>query len=171
MTKAKSIDLTQQELREIFKYDENTGLLLWKNPLGCKMKAGDVAGSVDSYGYLAIRYNKRRYRAHRLIWVYLHGNIPNDKMVDHIDMDKSNNKADNLRLCTCSENKRNTRKQINNTSGYKGVRWNISRRKWIAYTNVNGKYYQIGYFDAEGDARAAHKNFCTQHFGEFYRCN
>lgn len=70
-------------------------------------KDGDPAGYMDS-GYWRLKINKNEaYLVHRLIWTLVFGKIPDDLVVDHVDMDKSNNKISNLRAVTPAVNSRN----------------------------------------------------------------
>ena len=68
---------------------------------------------------------------HRIIWTLFYGEVPDGFVIDHIDGDSLNNIISNLRLITQAENRRNTRKFKNNTSGVSGV--NLQ-------TQSNGKY-------------------------------
>jgi hypothetical protein len=170
MTKPKKIELTQEELRSIFDYNPDTGVFIWVRPSCLRTKVGDIAGSLKkTTGYLHIGYNKRVYLAHRLAWVYMYGDIPDGKLLDHKDMDKVNNKANNLRLCNRYENEKNVTLRKDNTSGYKGVSWNKARGMWIVNPMLKGKQIFLGYFSVKQEAIQAHKNFCIEHHGEFYR--
>lgn len=80
---------------------------------------------------MQICLDNRLYLAHRLGYLYVHGEFPSEKL-DHIDRDKTNNRVQNLRPATHKQNSENKGIQANNTSGYKGVSWSKQRSKWVA---------------------------------------
>ena len=104
-------------------------------------------------------YNKS---LHRIIM-----DAPDDKMVDHINGNKRDNRRENLRLCNSSENNRNVGKKSTNTSGFKGVSWYKGEGKWRAQIRVDGKKKHLGYFD---DPETAYRSYCraaTKFHGDF----
>jgi hypothetical protein len=94
---------SQCELRQMFDYNDQTGVLTWKerafdSPLafGWNTKyANKIAGVKNNAGYITVSINKKRYLAHRIIWKMLHNTEP--KIVDHIDGNRTNNSKFNLR--------------------------------------------------------------------------
>lgn len=97
--------ITQKQLKDKLRYDKDTGKFFRVVATSSNAKEGYVAGTIDSYGYVVIRVLNKRYKAHRLAYLYETGSFPPDS-VDHIDMVKTNNRWDNLRLVTRSENLR-----------------------------------------------------------------
>jgi hypothetical protein len=93
--------------------------------------------------------------------VYLHRwitNCPKGYVVDHIDRDTLNNRSENLRIATISQNAQNRKEvQVNNTSGIRGVYRCKKSGKWIARITVNYKKIHIGKFDNLFDAEQAVK--------------
>ena len=108
--------LTQQYLNEIFEYRD--GNLYWKKDYGRKCKSGTLAGTINLRGYIQIGYKRKNYMAHKLIFLMHHGYLP--EIVDHIDNDRANNKIENLREATLLQNRWNSLKRSDNTSGIKG---------------------------------------------------
>lgn len=103
------------------------GVLYWRvkpchrDPIGMK------AGYVDPLrGYAMISYQRKRYYAHRIIYLMHNGYLP--KEIDHIDGDKTNNRVENLRACTHTQNGQNKPAQSNNKSGVKNVVWSEPRK-------------------------------------------
>ena len=90
--------------------------------------------------------------------------------IDHRDGDKLNNRRDNLRIATSSQNKMN-RPPSKGSSRFKGVSWRASRNKWRATINIDGKSKHIGYFTTELEAAIAYNKFAIQHQGPFARLN
>ncbi len=90
-------------------------------------------------------------------------------IVDHVDLDPSNNSRANLRLCTDSENKRNRTVQANNTSGVPGVSLDRRRALWRVRVKLHGKDHFVGYFANWNEAVAAREAAASLLHGEFYR--
>ena len=91
-----------ERINEILEYDSETGIFTWKIAKGPK-PAGSEAGQKWS-DYVVIGIDNKHYLAHRIAWLIITGEDPEDRIVDHDDLDKRNNRANNLRLATPSEN-------------------------------------------------------------------
>ena len=155
--------LVKDDVLKYFKYDQ--GKLFWKLPRGRKVKAGDRAGSVNSIGYRVIGLNGVRYLEHRIIFLMFNGMEPD--YIDHINHDRSDNRIENLRECSRSQNNFNSIKPKNNTSGCKGVDWEKRRSRWLARIESKGKQIFIGRYKNIKDAiRATHKARAKYH-GDF----
>jgi hypothetical protein len=140
-------ELTVDLLNHLFEYDKETGNLIWKikpSSRGHHVKAGDIAGTLKSHGYLCVGINYNSYRAHRLIFLMHKGYLP--KTIDHINGDKLDNRIENLRAATVGQNQHNRKTNANNTSGYKGVSWNKAQKKWTARITLERKIIHLGYF-------------------------
>lgn len=145
-----------ERVRELLSYDPETGSCVWRvSRNGCKV--GGVAGSLRSDGYLNMRIDGRSYLAHRVAFLYIHGIWPTNQ-IDHIDRIKSNNRIDNLREATVSENGQNRHlAQSNNRScGLLGVTWHKGDSKWMAQLCVDGKRNYLGSFALPEEAHAAY---------------
>lgn len=92
-----------------------------------------------------------------------------DDEVDHFDGNILNNQRLNLRPATHMENMRNTKIQVNNVSGFKGVYYRKERNKWISTIQVAGKRIYLGYFDTSEEANEAYEEAANEYFGEFVR--
>lgn len=108
---------------------------------------------------------------HRIAWYMATGIDPIDFELDHANGDKTDNRISNLRRATRADNNRNQPKQKNNTSGYKGVSWNKTYSKWVAYIGVDWKRQHLGYFDTLEDAHTAYKEAANRLHGSFANCN
>jgi hypothetical protein len=137
--------ITQEYLKEILTYDEETGIFKW-NVSRCNVKIGSTAGKTRKDGYVVIGIDKKHYLSHRLAWVYKYGEFPK-RFLDHIDGNPSNNKISNLREANDSENAFNTKIRNDNTSGYKGVDFLKSNNKYRARLRINKKEIHLGLFD------------------------
>ena len=151
-------ELTQDKLKELLRYDPETGVFTWKaKRRGAHAGVGDSAGGVDtSTGYLRIRIYGHRNYAHRLAFLYMTGSFPSNH-VDHIDGDKKNNQWNNLRAATQAENCRNMSISKRNASGITGVSWSKERSRWVAAICLNGKQTVLGRYGSLIDAVAARK--------------
>ena len=124
---------TKEQLQKLFNYID--GNLHHKNKRR-GVQVGTRAGTIDKDGYIIINLNKKKYKAHHLVWIYHYDVFPN--MIDHIDNDKKNNNIHNLRIATASQNQMNRKLNKNNKSGIKGLRFRKNR--WLAqirFNNVN----------------------------------
>ena len=132
-------------LRELFDYSPETGELIRMTPTSNRGKFGEVAGFVGKNSYLYASVDGKTYPLHRLVWQW-HGKAPAD-FIDHIDRTRSNNRIENLRSATISQNLWNKGIGKNNTTGVKGVIWHKAKRKYRVRLGVNGKRMHIGDFD------------------------
>lgn len=130
---------------------------------------------VDAYGYAV---KTKRYRKENGKWsntnIIMHRLIANAKsgqFVDHINLNKLDNRKSNLRLCSRTENNRNIGLPKNNTSGYKGVTFFRLRGKFMAQITVNRKNIYLGYFEDPKDAAKAYNEAALKYYGEFANLN
>ena len=106
--------------------------------------------------------------------IYMHRLILKAKkeyVIDHIDGDTLNNQKKNLRICTHSENMRNSKIPINNTSGYKGVSYIKRDKKWEAYITFNNKLLNLGTFTDPINAAKAYNAAAVKYHGKFAKLN
>jgi len=149
--------IDQSKLKELYFYDPLTGSLLRKfSSKNGRWKKGDAIGSIDAYGYFETSINKKRYKVHRLIWLYHHGVWPD--IIDHINWNRTDNRIENLRNTDKRGNSINSKIHSTNTSGTKGVSWNAQRGKWHSYMIIKGKRKHLGYFENLKDAENARFN-------------
>ena len=166
--------LTQAHLKERLHYNPESGIFTWRecaayNATWNSRFAGKVAGNTlrlprRTYRRLVIDYV--RYYAHRLAWLYVHGEMPEEPlMIDHINGDGTDNRIANLRAVTRSENMINrVGLEARNTSGHTGVSWYRTYQKWLAFITCNGRRKSLGYFDSKADAIAARKAAEEEYF-------
>lgn len=163
--------LTQAELKEILHYAPETGAFTWRISCGSQ-KIGNVVGSLSrgvSLGdptYICIKINKKKHKAHRLAWLYMKGNWPQNQ-IDHANGNSLDNTFSNIRECSQSQNLGNRKRNKDNTSGYKGVRWN--GWSWVAIIGFQGKYLYLGSFTDPVRAHQAYMQKAKELFVEFAR--
>lgn len=157
--------LTQEKALELFEYRD--GLLYWKAQRS-SLKQGALAGHKHKDGYSHVCIDRKLYFVHRVIFLMHHGYLPQwPDVIDHIDGNGQNNKIENLRHATASQNMMNRRLQSNNTSGVAGVRWVARSKKWMAYIYLAKKQKCLGFFASMNEAIAARKDAETEHFKNF----
>jgi len=164
MSKKKLPDI--EELRNLLRYDPETGKLFWLPRDASLFKtersyktwnarfANKPAGGLNNEGYVLIKLSGRMFRAHRVAWAIHHGAWPADHL-DHINGDRVDNRMVNLREATNRENNKNQKLRCDNTSGVVGVYWDKRSAKWWARIKVDRKSIHLGYFDSIEDAAAA----------------
>lgn len=114
-----------------------------------------------------LKLGKKAYLEHRLVWFYIHGEWPSE--IDHINGIKSDNRIENLRVATRSQNCANVRVLKSNKSGAKGVIYDKANRRWMAYFQLGRRFMNLGRFDSFDEAIAARKSGFEAAFGEFAR--
>ncbi|RUT65187.1 hypothetical protein CKG00_01270 [Morganella morganii] len=170
----KTIDIDL--LRDIVTYNRETGEFFWRNRPRSLFKsdrsykifntryAGKKCGALTN-GYLAVGFNNSLFYCHRLAWAIHYGYWP-DTDIDHINMDKTDNRISNLRLVNRRGNMSNISVTKGNSSGFIGVHWAKRERKWLASITVNKKTQFIGYFECKKDAALAYNEKAAEFNGE-----
>lgn len=133
-------DLSAEHVRAALSYDAETGVFRWLKKTG-NVRAGTVAGTIGRCGYVIISIKKRTYKAHRLAWLYTHGHWPVGQ-IDHKNRVRTDNRLCNLRDCSGTENQHNTGLRSDNTSGFRGVRYDAKRGNWEARLRLRGRDQQ-----------------------------
>lgn len=135
----------QSTVLSMLRYEPETGHFYWTRPVNGRIKVGQLAGVVDSTGYRRIMVQGKSYMAHHLAWLVVFGQLPTSDM-DHINRNRQDNRIDNLREVTRSQNMQNTGTRKDNKSGVRGVYWSAAERKWKAQIRCNGKRLHLGTF-------------------------
>lgn len=159
--------LTAARARELLECDPLCGLLIWRARAGDTREikrwnsryAGKRAGSAHGERRrLAIE--GRGYYEHRVIWLIATGEWPPEEL-DHKNRQPGENRIDNLRLATGSQNNCNSKLRSDNTSGFKGVFWD--RTRWVA--KIGSRY--VGSYKTREDAARAYAEAARRVYGEF----
>ena len=154
--------LTAEWLRDNVAYEPETGTFLWKKR-GFGRVIGRALGTTVWPGYIVLKLRNTVHYAHRVAWLYAHGEWP-DGQIDHIDGDKSNNAISNLRVATPAQNsarKRNKRSLSPSRGVFPhGV-------GFVARIHHAGKRHYLGYFPTAAAAKAAYEAKAKELHGEF----
>ena len=152
--------LTQTRLKELLRYDPDTGIFVWQVSRNQNVSIGSVAGCLhkaNGKSYIRIKVDKKSYYAHRLAVLYVKGMFPlND--IDHEDGNGLLNKWENIRVTDHSGNMKNRRLHKNNKLRINGIRFNNRLKKYHARVMVNKKAIHLGYFAELWDAMCSRKS-------------
>ena len=160
--------ITQELLKELLHYDPLSGIFTNKVNRGKRAFKGEQTGHLNTDGYIVLGIDNKKYKAHRLAYLYMTGEFPKHQ-IDHIDHNKSNNKWSNIRSVSIVDNSKNLPKRKDNKSGFTGVFWRKDRNKWLSRITVNKKIIRLGEFFDLSDAINARKqanikyNFHSNH--------
>lgn len=161
---------SQDILKHMLTYSPETGEFVWVNPTKYHMRVkGKKAGSVRAGGkgdvYVYISVNGKKYPAHQLAWIYMHGSTA--ITVDHINGNGLDNRACNLRECTHAENMRNHGKQFRQSGMPVGVK--LVKGRFQARITYEKRTYHLGGHKTMEQAKSAYINMRNKLFGEFSR--
>ena len=133
--------ITAELLHSLFRYEDGK---LIRKVNSRKAKAGSVAG-FKSGRYLRVRVNGKQHLLHRIVFMMHHGYLP--EIIDHINGDAFDNRIENLREATQSQNCMNRRLRSDNKLGVPNV-YQKSPTRFGVNISINGKNKHIGYFNS-----------------------
>ena len=163
-----SLDKTRQRYNEIVQYETYAELILYDKDYQESDRAKISLEDIDKVRYIKWYKDKHGYAINRT-YGSLHRYImdcPDDKVIDHINRDRLDNRRINLRICTAQENQMNKSKQKNNNSSFPGVSKTYNG-KWRARIMLNKKENHLGVFNSFEEAVEARKQAEIDYFGEF----
>jgi hypothetical protein len=148
----------------LFIYDPYSGSLIWRprDVTHFRIKTWNTrfalkqAGAVCSRGYLRLTLFKKSYNVHRIAWLLHYGEWPKFD-IDHVDHDTVNNRINNLRDVSVSENGKNRLLNINSTTGVCGVVFHSRDKKWQATIQSRGRVMYLGAFSRKESAVSARR--------------
>ena len=157
--------ITQEELKHVIHYNQDSGIFSWILANTNRIKASDIAGSFDKEnGYTRITIDGKRYAAHRLAWFYVYGEWP--EVIDHINGIGTDNRIVNLRNCNLQQNALNHKKKINKSGLPCGVR--ALNSKYQARVMFSNKTYYLGVYDTPEEAENVYLAKRQELFGEYH---
>mgnify|MGYP000229536772 FL=1 len=147
-----------EDITSRLSYDPLTGKFTWiKENKYHPDLLGTEAGSLNNQGYCLINIGGVKYKAHRLAFLFMEGVIPDS--VDHINRVRHDNRWLNLRAADASLQASNQNIRKDNTSGVKGVNWNVRAQKYVARIQRHSKRIFIGSFDTLVEAKEARDKY------------
>lgn len=152
--------LTLEKLKQHVSYDPETGLFTSLS----KRYFGKVLGYQNKKGYIEIGIENVPYRANRLAWLWMTGEMPIG-FIDHENRIKSDNRWSNLRPATRSQNAANMGLPKTNSTGLRGV--GRSKGRFYSAIEVNQKRIWLGRHDTPDEAAHAYNKAAIAHFGEY----
>jgi hypothetical protein len=157
--------ISPERLKEVLHYDPVTGIFTWLVNISSRNRAGDVAGTLRTDGYIRIQIDGVRLYASHWAWLYMTGKLPDDE-VDHEDRNRANNAWLNLRPATKSQNCANRPKSGRKLSSLpRGVA--VRGKKFVAQIVVRRERIYLGIFDTSEEAHPAYAAVANREFGQF----
>lgn len=157
-------------VRELLVYDTEHGVLRWKHSARGRMRAGATAGCPNDAGYWIIKIKGKRYKRARLTWALCKGeDAPVDREIDHRDLDKANDRIDNLRISDHGQNMAN--RPAAKAGGLpKGVRQTTvnGRTMWVVHIEKNGRRRRAGPYGTLAKAISKADEVGRAMHGEFW---
>lgn len=157
-------------LKESLEYDGKH--LYWKTLSG-RRKPGPV-GSINSKGYaivsLTFEGKRNSYLVHRVCW-FLHYRGWPTRFLDHINGNRLDNRIENLREVTLSQNSRNKFGNFNSKVPWKGVTYHKRDKTYDAVVGVRGKNTYLGRFMCSREAALSYNYVAFEMFGDYAKCN
>ena len=148
--------ITADDARQFLNYNPETGHLTWKVSFRANV-AGEQAGCLHKRtGYWRVGLLGDKHLAHRLAWLIVHGEWPNDH-IDHINGNRSDNRLSNLRVASQLINAQNRRTSIAGAkSSLLGAQWHKSSGLWKSVIRYQARQVHIGMFKTEQEAHQAY---------------
>lgn len=135
--------LTQKFVQELFNYEAETGILYWKRPTGSRSVPGSPVGTLNFHGYYTVGIFGKKYKVHRIIWLYVYGYNPEHEL-DHINRIRTDNRIANLREVSRQCNLRNAKQHKSNTTGVTGISFDRRTSNWTSWITIDSKNRFLG---------------------------
>lgn len=162
--------MDQAYLKQRLLYSPKSGVFYWISPPPAHSDLlGELAGSptlCNGKAYWTITIDRVKYKRSRLAFLYITGAMPPDQ-IDHINGNSLDDRWQNLRPATATENAWNHKGRARKVNLPMGVRKNASSGRFSARIGVRGKQISLGSFDTPEEAHAVYLNARKQYFGEF----
>lgn len=158
--------MTKEYINHHFEYHKSGNLIIKNKRYQCDVVGSLLKNRPHHSGYVYIEHNRKSIALHAVIFILHYGYRP--KFIDHINRNKSDNRIENLRPATRSQNNFNIKKRKNNKSGFRGVSLCKESGKWKAQISINNKKINLGRFKFKKDAYAAFVKSAKENYGKFF---
>lgn len=167
------MELSAEYVRSVMEYSPDTGVFVWRYRSDVPKEwntrfAGREIRNRRTSGHLFAILNYQQIPLHRLAWLYMMGEMP-ENLIDHINGDRADNRWSNLRQATTFQNAQNRIASSRSSHGLKGLHWHKAAQKWCAQIRANGRREYLGLFESKDDALAAYRVAAERLHGEFAR--
>lgn len=156
------MSINRDDLRKLFDYHSD-GYLIWKSGTHKNQRAGSPNKLQSGLKRSRIRIGLKSYGASRLIFLWHYGFLP--PIIDHADRNQLNDRIDNLRAATSSQNALNRKPSCHAASGFKGV--HKQRNKWRVRVTVDNKKESFGVYETKEEAAYAYNLIASHYYGQF----
>jgi len=154
----KRLEVSQERVLELFRYEDGK---LFRRSDNQPAKIYVTKG----HRYARIKFDKREFKLHRIIFLYHHGYLPD--IIDHINGDCYDNRIENLREANTYQNRQNSRIYSTSKSGVKNVYWHKEMNKWCVSFTINYKRKTFGYYADLEEAKQVATSMRDKYFKEF----
>lgn len=141
-------ELTIEEIKEYFSYSPETGQVFWKKRPSNRVLIGAEVGNHNDQGYKICRFKGKALRVHHIVWALNTEELPK-RFIDHINGKRDDNRIENLRIVSNSEN-------LQNMKQARGYTYHKKLNKWMAKLSVNKEHKYLGVFETEKEAHEAY---------------
>jgi hypothetical protein len=154
----KRLQVSHERVLELFDYEDGKLFRRIDNQLA---KIYITKG----HRYARIKFDKREFKLHRIIFLYHKGYLPD--IIDHINGDRYDNRIENLREVNTYQNRQNSRIYSTSKSGVKNVYWCKKMNKWKVIMNINGETHIFGYYVDLEEAKQVATSMRDKYFKDF----
>jgi hypothetical protein len=109
---------------------------------------------------------QKTVRMHRVV-----AGAPDEVKVDHINGNGLDNRRENLRNCSQTQNCYNRKLPMNSTTGFKGVCFHKRDRKYSVHIGFQKRKIWLGYYQTAEEAARAYDEAAKRLYGEFAKLN
>jgi hypothetical protein len=152
--------ITQEMVKALFNYDPLTGIFTWAKKRSGYQIGQETGSRCIRTGYVKLQVYGKRYLAHRIAWLYVHGKLPTHS-IDHINRLKHDNRIENLRDVPHVVNSANTGARKKARYNLKGVKFIRRTQSYKVEFVFNGEKHFLGEFADRDIAQDTYNKFMT----------
>ncbi|WP_447547032.1 HNH endonuclease, partial [Salmonella enterica] len=158
-------NLSFEQVSSLFQYNKDNGLFFRNTGRG-SYKREWTAGTRQTNGYMFFIIDGKKYLAHRLAFLLVHGRYP-DGVIDHINGVRNDNRIENLRDVSQGQNTKNVKVSLARKMKFAGYHFDSSTGLWAAEAKVKRKRYHLGRFNSKEEAHQAYLDFMKKNEDQY----